>query len=103
MSEPSIDSGIIAKLVDWVWAIIAGLMAIVWKANERKLEVIQSHIDSKASQVDVRRALEHIETIYKAMENDREKHRDRFDKVMAQQHQQYEHLINIINDKRHGV
>ena len=87
MSEPSIDPGVLAKAVDWLWAGVLGLVGIIYKANEKKLQQIDEKIDhevrcarveikGKADSSDLRNALKHIETLFENAERDRKETRE---------------------------
>ena len=92
MTDPSVDSGILAKALDWLWAGVLALVGIIYKTNEKKLEKLDEKIEhevrcarielkSKADADDVKGALNHIETLFANAETDRSKTRDMIEKA----------------------
>ena len=66
MSEPSIEPGILAKAVDWLWAGVVALVGIVYRTGEEKHK----------------KAMDSIKTLFENAENDRALTRDLHEKQM---------------------
>ena len=105
MSEPLLDQGFFSKVIDWLWAAVLALLAIVHKSNEARhkkttdtiktlSETMQGKIDhetrcvraelkGKADAEDIRRMLEKIdagrENIWKELAAVREDMHTKFD------------------------
>ena len=107
MSDPTIDPSILSKAADWIWAGVIGLVGIIYKSNEKKLEALAATIDhevrcarieikGKADSEDVKKALGHIEKLFDNAEQDRKIMRDFHDKAMEAQRGQYDNLVKMM-------
>lgn len=89
MADPSVDPNMFGKAIEWVVAVIGTLLATCW--GFLKNDINRAH-DANT------KALQHIQDIYEKAEIDREKNRDRFDKVMETQNVQYKEIVRLIQE-----
>jgi hypothetical protein len=49
---PEQDAGMLAKIVEWAWAGVAAMIAIVWKANASAIQKAQETADAAVTKAD---------------------------------------------------
>ena len=59
---PEQDAGMLTKIVEWAWAGVAAMIAIVWKANATAIEKAQMTANAAMTKADFNEHLTRAET-----------------------------------------
>ena len=100
MPAPDLEPTFVAKVVDWLWAIVLGTIGLLWKNNESKLQTLADKLDKKADAQDVKEMLRHIDRLYEQAETGRVATRDYYDKAMNAMREQQSEFMQAINSLR---
>lgn len=99
MAEPTSDINVIAKLLDWGWAIIFALVGFVWKSQNEKIDRLEKaqgeriekleeahskRIDETNEEVSVQRG--HIAKLFDKLEDHARRSEDRHHELLKAIH-----------------
>lgn len=90
MADPDANS-IIAKAVDWLWAIALGAIGLLWNANQKKLDELSVRINGKADNNEVSRLTLSIAALERDLNSDRreaQQYREKMQERMQTNHQE---------------
>lgn len=92
-----------AKAAGSAFAGLATFCATLWAVfshSKKKQDMVEARFESKANQVDMIKALAHIEILYKNAEADRKLTRDLHDTAMTSIHSSTEQILLAIGRKK---